>query len=513
MNSFIEYSLKTGISLVVLYLFYWIVLRKDTHLMINRAVLLLSLIISIVLPLVSFFIVKIPIITESLPVSVIDFGASALPVDTVAITSKTTSLTSSFWKTISIIYITGAVIVFVRLIYQAIFIKAISRLSKKTRHNGYTIISMSTEMVPFSYFKRIFIPESKMDDSSFDNIIAHERSHLIQWHYADLIIVEIITVLQWFNPIVWFYEKSIKEVHEYLADEAVLNMGKNQGIYQALLVNQAIGGPVFILTNQFNQSLIKKRIIMMTKSKTPRAAKLKALLLMPLVSCLLLAFASPQIKGQPMSDGKQITVSGKVTEQSTGNAVSGCTVCIKGTTIGTVADEHGNYEITVNGSSDVLVFTFVGLRTVETGVQSNSIINVQMEPDIYQLDFSKGNTLIKDEAKGKNSGSEPKEVFVVVEELPGYPGGTDALHEFLIANLNYPEKERANGIGGRVIVTFIINSEGVVTDAKILRGISPDIDKEALRLTCLLKGWSPARQAGKPISMAINLPIDFIANK
>ena len=113
-----------------------------------------------------------------------------------------------------------------------------------------------------------------------------------------------MTVLQWFNPVMWFYEKSIKEVHEYLADDAVLHSGSNQGKYQALLVNQAIGGPVFILTNQFNQSLIKKRIMMMKKMKTSQMAKFKALLILPLIAGLMLAFMNPPVKTVGVNPGK-----------------------------------------------------------------------------------------------------------------------------------------------------------------------------------------------------------------
>jgi beta-lactamase regulating signal transducer with metallopeptidase domain len=117
---------------------------------------------------------------------------------------------------------------------------------------------------------------------------------MVQRHYLDLFIIETLAVIHWFNPVVWFYERSLKETHEYLADEAVLSTGENAGKYKAILVNQAMGGPVFVFTNQFNQSLIKKRIIMMNKIKSPRWAKLKALLFVPLMAAILVAFANPK---------------------------------------------------------------------------------------------------------------------------------------------------------------------------------------------------------------------------
>jgi hypothetical protein len=152
MNDFIEYAIKSGISLTVLYLFYWLVLKSGTHFKINRLILLFSLIVSMVLPVVSGVFIKAPAVLENLPIFSIDFGTHAIPSSTGAGTGVNVISSASFWKTIYIIYIAGALIVFARLIYQAIFLKAISRLSKQINLDGFTIFSISTEMVPFSYF-------------------------------------------------------------------------------------------------------------------------------------------------------------------------------------------------------------------------------------------------------------------------------------------------------------------------------------------------------------------------
>ena len=134
-------------------------------------------------------------------------------------------------------------------------------------------------------------------------------------------------------------EKSVKEVHEYLADESVLESGKNMGEYQAILVNEAFGGPVFILTNQLNKSLIKKRILMMKNVKTPKMAQLKALLLVPLITGLLLAFANPSLT-QSVSEG-EIVIKGIVSSQISGAPLPSSIIVIKGTTIGTITDGQG----------------------------------------------------------------------------------------------------------------------------------------------------------------------------
>jgi TonB family protein len=512
MNSYIEYTVKAGIALTVLYLFYWLFLRKDTHFYLNRFVLVFSVVISLVIPSIPMARVNIPGIFEKLPTLVIDFGkaetlARGIPAESV----PTNASTGNLWHIIFVIYLLGAVIVFCRLIYQAIFLHAITRLSKKVKYQGYTIIYMNNEMTPFSYFSRIFIPSGQVDDSSFDSIIAHERSHLMQGHYIDLFIIEIMTVLQWFNPVMWFYEKSIKEVHEYLADDAVLSAGSNQGRYQALLVNQAIGGPVFILTNQFNQSLIKKRIMMMKKMKTSQLAKFKALLILPLIAALMLAFVNPPSKIQGSLRGNEITVSGSLSDKLTGSALSGAIVVIKGTNIGTVADKQGKYSIKVADDKATLVISHVGYKTQEIPIAKNAVINVQLEADAMVVDFSKEKNANAN-ANTTNAQKNTNNVYQVVEEMPSYNWGTEALQKFLEANTRYPEEAKKAGISGKVYVIFIVSAEGQVKDAKIIRSVSPLLNDEALRLTNSMKDWTPGSQNGKKIDAAVTMPIEFKLN-
>lgn len=519
MISFSEYLLKTGISLTVFYLFYWLVMRKDTHFYLNRLVLLLSVVLSLVLPLIHTCIINAPPVLAVLPSFSLDFedpGAFISPGVTTAAAANASPV--NYWKIITLVYLVGGFIVLARLIYQAIFLHAVSRLSNKTNYNGYTIVSMNTDLNPFSYFKRIFIPSKRIDESAFDSIIAHEKSHLKQWHYIDLLIVEIITVLQWFNPVVWLFERSIKEIHEYLADETVLNSGNNQGKYQALLVNQAIGGPVFILTNQFNQSLTKKRIMMMKRTKTSKMAKLKALFILPLIAGLLLAFTNQQTKSLPEIGGHVVTVAGNVSDRSTGDALPGGLVLIKGTTVGTITDKDGNYSINVSNNAPVLVYSLVGFRTQEIPVGGNSIINVQLEQDILEIDYSQENKLNantdqKDTEGQKSNQSELKEdMYVINEELPCFPGGTEALQQYLKVNLRYPIDAKSMGIEGKVMVNFVVNAEGIVSNAKIMRGVSPELDAEALRLVNSMNRWKPASHNGVPLSMAVTMPIEFKIN-
>jgi len=383
MDNVVEYLLKSGIALSVFYLFYWLLMRKSTHFGLNRLTLASSLIASLVLPLFKIDLTP-EVVAANIPVMSIDLK------NVVQIVSKPEPV----WgirEIVLFIYFTGLAITLFRLIYQSFYIHVIAKMSRTIIKGKHTIVLVEKEITPFAYFSKIFIPASKMNETSFESILAHEKSHLRQYHFIDLFLIEIVTIVQWFNPIVWLYERSLKEVHEYMADDEVLKQGVSRGNYQALLVNQALGGPVFTISHQFNQSLILKRIIMMTKMKTPQLAKVKALLFIPLTAGLLMAFSNPEPLVNPVvekveslkqqiTDGKllsdftsqnttdkekgTITIKGKVVEGLPSKPLEGVNIIVRGTTIGTTSDANGDFEIKAKGDTLDLVFTYVGYASV-----------------------------------------------------------------------------------------------------------------------------------------------------
>jgi TonB family protein len=383
MDNIVEYLIKSGIALSVFYLFYWLLMRKSTHFGLNRITLATSLIASLVLPLIKIDLTP-EVVAANIPVMSIDLKTIVLVV----------SKPEPAWglrEIVLIIYFSGLAITLFRLIYQSFYIHVISKMSRTITKGKHTIVLVEKEITPFAYFSKIFIPASKMEETSFESILAHEKSHLSQYHFLDLFLIEIVTIVQWFNPIVWLYERSLKEVHEYMADDEVLKQGVSKGNYQALLVNQALGGPVFTISHQFNQSLILKRIVMMTKMKTPQLAKVKALLFIPLTAGLLMAFSNPEPIVNPVvskvqsltkqiTDGKLlsdftsknatdkekgiITIKGKVVDGSTSTPLEGVSIIVHRTSIGTVSDANGDFEIEAKGDTLDLDFTFVGYASV-----------------------------------------------------------------------------------------------------------------------------------------------------
>lgn len=446
MNHFAEYLIKSALALTVLYLFYWVLLRKDTHFRLNRLVLVFSLVGSLIAPLINIYLLANQEIQSKIPVFYASLGEVVVGVTSTEPVKATHSI--DWWKVLLIIYLAGVFVVTARLVYQAIYLHVISRMSETRRKGNFTLVLMSKDITPFTYFNKIYIPASKADDFSVETILAHERSHLRQYHFIDLFVMEVVTILQWFNPVVWLYERALKEVHEYLADESVLNQGQHKGTYQALLVNQAIGGPVFSLTNNFNQSLIKKRILMMTKMKTPRLAQLKVLIILPLLLLILVAFADPKAVVKPI----------------------------------------------VQKGNELILSVYQPVK------ERRDTINKSNSDTIKQTAFHfQTGQLVSGE------GATPQ----IADKLPEFPGGSEALFKFQLENIKYPAEAQMNKVDGTVLVKFTVDYQGKVTDPQILQGIGSGCDQEVLRWVRSLPYWTPAQKDGKNVSVYYLMTIGF----
>lgn len=442
-----EYLLKSVLILSVLYSLYWLLMRKATHFMLNRAILLFILVASLILPLINYNFLSRPAPLENLPVINFtleeDFVISESP-----IVAQSDVRSPYDWNSLLFYLYLGGVLVFMfRLIYQGIYLHVMSKLSKSIQKDKFTIVFMNADITPFAYFNKVFVPATHENVSSLESIIMHERIHQQQWHFFDNLLVQVLTTVQWFNPLAWLFERSLKEVHEYLADEAVLRQGLHQGTYQALLVNEAMGGPVFTLTNNFNKSLIKKRIVMMTKMKTPRWAQVKVVFFVPLCAIIMFAFANPEKTIVPVIE--------------------------KGKTI------------------------------VQEDLKSAPANDVEEK-------LSVASNTIADTVKPKKQEVNDAPV-ISQDKMPQFPGGVDSLRSFLSKNIVFPQKAKEDSVSGRTIVQFIVDENGKVLDPKVIKGFNDECDAEALRVVKLLPDFSPGIQDGKVVKTYYTLPIMFSA--
>jgi len=431
MTNFYEYLIQSLICLGCLYSLYWLLLRKETFFVLNRIYLISSVLLSVLIPLIkiSFDTTQTaPIYTAML--ETVTFSGQSI--------SRTINSTFPEINYIAIVYFTGVIFMLIRFIFQIFQIATFIKKYGVSNYKGTKVVYIRKKYSTFSFFNIIFINNENISEEKMDKIIVHEKIHIRQKHSIDVIFLEILCIFQWFNPFVWLYKHSINEIHEYLADDGVLDQGYSKINYQNLLFALITGVRLNEITNNFNHSLIKNRFIMMTKSKSAHRAKFKLLLVLPVTIMLIFAFS--------------VTTSKSLNAQS----------------------KNPN-EKKVNQEKK----------------KCPQLIKVSETEDKQQEEV----------------------VFKVVDVLPKYPGGEPARKKFIAKNIKYPKEAKEKGIQGKVYIAFVVEKDGSITNVKILRGVDPLLDNEAIRVVKSMPKWEPGTQRGQNVRVQFNMPFKFALPK
>lgn len=284
----LNYVAKSVGIFSVFYLVYYIVLRKDTFFTANRHYLLGGILAALALPFLTFTkttYVAAPVSTlESTPIP------DELPMITHSLVQTEAAWTPSFWDVALWIYVLGLTIMFVRFAVQLISLVRLLRKYPGHAKNGYTFIAITETISPFSFFKYIVYNPKLHSEHELGMILEHEQVHARQWHSIDLILAHLMRTIQWFNPLSWAYKKSIETNLEYLADHTTVQQVRSKKEYQLTLVKASSTVFAPALTNQFYQSFIKKRIIMLNKSNSNKYSQLKLSLVIPAIAVFLWSF-------------------------------------------------------------------------------------------------------------------------------------------------------------------------------------------------------------------------------
>jgi hypothetical protein len=282
MTDGLGYLLKSAAGLTLFYGFFWLFLRREAFPLLNRLYLLGAGVLSLVLPLVC--------LTSPFFTRVVAPGAPALPADPGGLAPGSAS-SAAGWPLFFIIYLAGAGIVFLRFLVRlaSLFRIALSRGCERRR--GLQVVRGGHRDAPFSFFNLVFLDEDRTPESGLDQILTHELAHARQLHSFDILFAECLSIVQWFNPFVWPYKRSLRETHEYLADRAVIAQGGSLARYQRLLVEQHVGGGLLGLASNLRTSQIKRRLTMLSRQESAGWTRLKPLWILPLAVILVLAFA------------------------------------------------------------------------------------------------------------------------------------------------------------------------------------------------------------------------------
>ena len=301
MGAFFIYILKSSVCLVLFYLFFRVLLSKETFHRFNRVALLGVLFLSLLIPFIEvttnhqvevqqtmLTIEQVLLMAEMEPATVDATGGVAV--------HEVASL--SWIEILLLVYLAGIIFFACRNLYSLIRLFRLIHSGKREKlENGTTLVVHEQEIAPFSWMKYIVISRKDLEENGRE-ILIHEAAHIRHRHSIDLLVADICIFFQWFNPGAWLLKQELQNIHEYEADETVINEGVNAKEYQLLLIKKAVGTRLYSMANSFNHSKLKKRITMMLKEKSSPWARMKYLYVLPVAAITLTAFARPEISNE-----------------------------------------------------------------------------------------------------------------------------------------------------------------------------------------------------------------------
>ena len=623
MMTFLTYDLKVAVLIAVFYMFYRLLLSRETFHRVNRMVLLVTAIASFILPLCVITLHKTVVMSGGEGMVVIDQFS---PVVAEVAEPKT-----PLWQTLAVVaFFVGLI---VTLGHTVVGILKVCRLISHSEHHrqadGSVICVTEGDVSPFSWMNYIVLSRNDYEvQDAF--VLAHERGHVRLHHSVDVLLVDILTALQWFNPAMWMLRQDLRAIHEYEADAAVLSQGFNMRQYQYLLIQKAVSDCGYSVANGISHSTLKNRIhMMLNNKKTNRASWLKLLALLPIVGVALALNAetvNDYVYEDTQQQQKKIVKKGR---KETQVKMNDTTIEVKTEAEPTadrpfalhaVVDQFGRitglssvgepdprqpleftigriffddhvatleevknrkslgyelYEIIhrPNSAGDpkwnykdkegILVFRqnkqvskdapkiifgepngpeplFVLNGKVATREQVMALdpstidnINVMKNKEAleeyashFNADTSNGIIFANTKDYVKNGGSRDvasvrvkakktqdiENIFDVVEHMPEFPGGMEEMMKYLQTNIRYPEAAHKAGKQGRVPVNFIVEADGTISNANVLRSVSEELDAEAIRVIQNMPKWKPGMQNGQAVRVKYTIPISFRLN-
>ena len=294
MGVFFIYILKSSVCLVLFYLFFRLLLSKETFHRFNRMALLGVLFFSLLIPCIEVTTrhqVEVQQAMLSIEQLLLMAELEATPVEAGAVQETV----ASWIQIVLLVYLVGILFLACRSIYSLISLFRLIHSGKQEKlEKGVTLVVHHHEIAPFSWMKYIVISQKDLEENGRE-ILIHEMAHIHHRHSIDLLLADICIFFQWFNPGAWLLKQELQNIHEYEADETVINEGVNAKEYQLLLIKKAVGTRLYSMANSFNHSKLKKRITMMLKEKSNPWARLKYLYVLPLAAISVTAFARPEI--------------------------------------------------------------------------------------------------------------------------------------------------------------------------------------------------------------------------
>ena len=486
------YLLKVNVAFVLFYAFYRLFFYKDTFFNLRRAILLAFFGLALFYPLLNIQ----DWVRQQEPIADVIYMYSAMLPEATAKADAAASVDWYGWLLGSLGFIYWGIVAFLcgRFLVQLSSILWLAHTSERVVIHETPVYALRKAAGPFSFFRMVFLHPESHSDKETDEILTHECTHVSQWHSIDVILSEMMCMACWFNPFVWLLKREVRHNLEYLADNTVIQSGYDSKSYQYHLLGLAHHQSVTTLYNSFNVLHLKNRIMMMNKKRSPGIVRTKYLIFIPLVGILMLlsnieavARLTVRLANEATVSNAMVTATGILVDE-TGQPLIGASVVVKGGKERTITDKKGAFSLEVPANAI--------LRCSYQGRESQEVLAADMT----------NNTHLSLSSKSREMN---EQVFTVVEKMPSFPGGDAELLKYIATNIKYPKESQDNGEQGRVICSFIVGRDGSVNNPEVLRGVTPLLNEEAVRVINTMPRWNPGMQRGKAVAVKYTVPITF----
>lgn len=486
------YLLKVNVAFVLFYAFYRLFFYKDTFFKLRRAILLAFFGLALFYPLLNIQ----DWVRQQEPIADVIYMYSAMLPEATAKADAAASVDWYGWLLGSLGFIYWGIVAFLcgRFLVQLSSILWLAHTSERVVIHETPVYALRKAAGPFSFFRMVFLHPESHSDKETDEILTHECTHVSQWHSIDVILSEMMCMACWFNPFVWLLKREVRHNLEYLADNTVIQSGYDSKSYQYHLLGLAHHQSVTTLYNSFNVLHLKNRIMMMNKKRSPGIVRTKYLIFIPLVGILMLlsnieavARLTVRLANEATVSSAMVTATGILVDE-TGQPLIGVSVVVKGGKERTITDRKGTFSLEVPANAI--------LRCSYQGRESQEVLAADMT----------NNTHLSLSSKSREMN---EQVFTVVEKMPSFPGGDAELLKYIATNIKYPKESQDNGEQGRVICSFIVGRDGSVNNPEVLRGVTPLLNEEAVRVINTMPRWNPGMQRGRAVAVKYTVPITF----
>ncbi len=554
----LTYLIQVTLCMACFYSFYMFALQRETTFKSNRTYLIATLFISLILPWIKIYVdtqAEKALITNTQ----VFIGAFADELHEISVSAPASG--GIVWINVFLgIYGAGVFALAIRLGKELFTMIRIRRHGQINIILDHPCILSSDVKTPFSFFNAIYLPAAHpFTEQELADVIHHEYSHIKGRHSVDILLMETLAVLFWMNPMVYLYRRKLRELHEYLADAEVIRHHHWES-YAAFLISQKNYGLQNILSNQLVYSQLKNRLIMMAQKPSSMMSKIKYAGVLPVLLIVLVLFSFrgknaekqnevnkikdefhlyedglnvytkwdaglhdvstydnteqplfpgcdkvPLMEQKSCSQTRLTAFIGKeliypddlVKENITGKVFVKFTVGANGLI------NEPSIERSLHPTADKAALEAVRKLNVKAGKwtpgrKEGRIVSMEM---IIPISFAMG-------TNGK------EEAFTYVEDMPEFPGSSEAMYQYLAEKIKYPNEDREKGLQGMVIVNFVVQPDGYLSDIKVLRGVSPGLDAEAIRviesMNAMEERWTPGRHQGRFVPVKFTLPIKFI---